>query len=81
MREEVDAQVQGRSRLSVFPGGSHRSAQHAGCCHVHLETPHAAFLLDWDHAYPRVMHVSLGVGCLKVSPGLGLPGHQGLPPL
>lgn len=65
--------------MSMFPGGIHRSAQHAGHCHVHPETPHVAFSLDWDHAYPGVMRVSLGVGCLKAPPGQVLPGEQGLP--
>ena len=65
----------------MFPGGSHRSAQCAGCCHAHLETPHAAVSFYWGHAYPGVTHVSLGAGCLKASLGLGLPGEQGLPHL
>lgn len=37
MGQEVDVQVQDRGRM--FPGGSHRSAQHAGHCYAHLETP------------------------------------------
>lgn len=53
----------------MFPGGS----QHAGHCYTDPEKPHAAFSLSWDHAYPGVMHASLGVRCLKawVSWGAG----------
>lgn len=58
----------------MFPGGNYGSVQPASaCCHAHLETPHAAFSLDWDHAHSEVMPVSLEVGCLNSLSDLALP--------
>lgn len=55
-------------------GGNHWSVQCASaCCHAHLETPHAAFSLDWDYACPEVIHASLEVGCLNSLRDLALP--------